>query len=206
MTFSRNLFAAALVVIFAGAGCTSPAPRASEAGVYDVGKLRITLGSGWYEPPRSELPGSRALSRTWSREGLDRDRLFVVSGVGDGEPIFRAGDYPGLPAFRSDLSPSGVADLVASSLQRVLWNGSASIAASNPRERGFTGLSGFEFELSADVPGAAGHRGMAGGFVEEGRLYLALYLAESPEYFERHREAGQAAIDSLVPTMKTIQW
>jgi hypothetical protein len=33
-----------------------------------------------------------------------------------------------------------------------------------------------------------------------------VYLAESPGYFERHREAAQAVIDSSVPTMKTIRW
>jgi hypothetical protein len=104
------------------------------------------------------------------------------------------------------MSATETADFVAKSLQGVLWNGSASITASNVRERGFTGLSGFEFELTADVSGAAGHRGIAGGFAEEGRLYLTVYIAESPHYFERHRQAAQAVIESLAPTMKTIRW
>jgi hypothetical protein len=206
MMLFRSARTATLVAMMICCGCGSSAPRASDEGVYEVGRLRITLDGGWYKQSGSDLPRAQARSSTWSREGVEHDRLFVTGGVDDGEPVFKASDYPGLPVFRSDMSATEVAELVAQSLQRVLWNGSASIAASNARERGFTGLPGFEFELSADVPGSASHRGIAGGFVDEGRLHLTVYLAESPGYFERHREAAQAVIDSSVPTMKTIRW
>lgn len=206
MMLFRSARTATLVAMMICCGCGSSAPRASDEGVYEVGRLRITLDGGWYKQSGSDLPRAQARSSTWSREGVEHDRLFVTGGVEDGEPVFKASDYPGLPVFRSDMSATEVAELVAQSLQRVLWNGSASIAASNARERGFTGLPGFEFELSADVPGSASHRGIAGGFVDEGRLHLTVYLAESPGYFERHREAAQAVIDSSVPTMKTIRW
>ena len=206
MMFKRRMQALAFVAMMTCAGCGAQAPRATDAGVYDIGKMRVTLNTGWYEQRGSDLPSSQAPSKTWSRDGLDRDRLFVTGGVKDGEPIFKASDHPGLPVFRSDMSAIETADVVAKSLQRVLWNASASIAASNARERGFTGLPGFEFELSATVPGSADHRGIAGGFIEEGRLYLTVYLAESPGYFERHQQAAQAVIDSSVPTMRTIRW
>jgi len=61
------------------------------------------------------------------------------------------------------------------------------------------------FELDADVPGSKDHRGMAGGFVYEGRLYINIFLAESPEYYERHRQIAQEVIESAVPTIKTIR-
>jgi hypothetical protein len=206
MMLFRSARIATLVAMMICCGCGSSAPRASDEGVYEVGRLRITLDGGWYKQTRSDLPRAQAPSSTWSREGVEHDRLFVTGGVGDGEPVFKASDYPGLPVFRPNMSATETADFVAKSLQAVLWNGSASVAASNARERGFTGLPGFEFELSADVPGSASHRGIAGGFVDGGRLYLTVYLAESPGYFERHRQAAQAVIDSSVPTMKTIRW
>jgi hypothetical protein len=206
MMLSRILFITVLVAMITIAGCAPQTPRASEAGVYDIGKLRVTLDNGWYEQRGAELPDTQARSKTWSREGLEHDRLFVTGGVDDGEPVFDASDSTGLPVFRPDMSATEVAEFAAQSLQRVLWNGSASVAASNARERGFTGLPGFEFELSADVPGSASHRGIAGGFIDERRLYLTIYLAESPGCFERHRQAAQAVIDSSVPTMKTIRW
>ncbi|MDH3586389.1 MAG: hypothetical protein OEQ30_04820 [Gammaproteobacteria bacterium] len=206
MMLSRIFFITLLVAIITITGCASQVPRASDAGVYEIGRLRITLDDRWYKQSGSDLPRGQALSSTWSREGLERDRLFVTGGVDDGEPIFKASDYPGLPVFRSNMSATETAGFIAKSLQGVLWSGSAVISVSNVRERGFTGLPGFEFELSADVPGAASHRGIAGGFVDEGRLYVTVYLAESPGYFERHRQAAQAVIDSSVPTMKTIRW
>ncbi len=206
MMLFRSPCTATLVVMMICCGCGSSVPKASDEGVYEVGRLRITLDGRWYKQSGSDLPKAQAPSSTWSREGIEHDRLFVTGGVADGEPVFKAKDYPGLPVFQPKMSAKETADFVAKSLQAVLWNGSASIAASNARERGFTGLPGFEFELSADVPGSANHRGIAGGFVEEGRLYLMVYLAESPGYFERHREAAQAVIDSSVPTMKTIRW
>lgn len=206
MLCSRYLFAINLVAIIALAGCVSQAPRESEAGVYEIGKLRVTLGDGWYEQSSADLPDTPARSRTWSREGLKHDRLFITGGVDDGESIFKASDYGGLPVFRSNMSAADIAEFAGLCLERVLWGGSASVTASNVRDRGFAGVPGFEFEFTVDVPGAASHRGIAGGFVEEGRLYLAIYLAEAPGYFERHREAAQAVIDSSVPTMKTIRW
>jgi hypothetical protein len=206
MLFKKKMQSLVFAAMMICAGCGAQAPRATDAGVYDIGKMRVTLNAGWYEQRGPELPNSQAPSKTWSRDGLDRDRLFVTGGVKDGEPIFKASHHPGLPVFRSDMSAIETANVVAKSLQGVLWNASASIAASNARERGFTGLPGFEFELSATVPGSAVHRGIAGGFIEEGRLYLTVYLAESPGYFERHQQAAQAVIDSSVPTMRTIRW
>lgn len=206
MTLSRSLYTTALIAMIACAACTSQAPKASGEGVHEVGQLRVTLDSGWYEQHGAELPRTRAHSTTWSRNGLDHDRLFVVAGVGDGESLFRASEYTGLPVFRPGMSATETADFVARSLQGVLWDGSASITASNARERGFTGVPGFEFEVSTQAPGAASHRGIAGGFVDDGRLYLAVYLAEAPEYFERNRESAQGVIDSLVPRTRTIQW
>ena len=42
MLCSRYLFAINLVAIIALAGCVSQAPRESEAGVYEIGNLRVT--------------------------------------------------------------------------------------------------------------------------------------------------------------------
>ena len=61
------------------------------------------------------------------------------------------------------------------------------------------------FDLEADVPGAKNHRGMAGGYVDEERLYINIFLAESPGYYERHKQVAQEVIESAVPTIKTIR-
>jgi hypothetical protein len=152
MMLSRIFFITLLVAIITITGCASQVPRASDAGVYEIGRLRITLDDRWYKQSGSDLPRGQALSSTWSREGLERDRLFVTGGVDDGEPIFKASDYPGLPVFRSNMSATETAGFIAKSLQGVLWSGSAVISVSNVRERGFTGLPGFEFARRGQSP------------------------------------------------------
>ena len=84
-----------------------------------------------------------------------------------------------------------------------MWGGAASIKAINATERGFTGIPGVQFDLESTGP--ANHRGLAGAFVVEERLYAVIFLAESPGSYERHREAAQQTIDSTILTIKTIR-
>jgi len=202
----RSSFACALVLVFATvAGCASSNYRSVQPGVVTVGKMRVTLGSGWQRAPDAETPEKLALSRILSRDGLENDRLILIAGITDGEAIFRVQAITGLPTFQTEMDLSKIADLVADSLQAALWDGSAIIKASNIRAHGFAGTSGFKFELEADVPGAADHRGIAGGFVDDGRLYVNIFLAESPESYERHLQTAQQVIDSAVLAVKTIR-
>jgi hypothetical protein len=200
----RSSFACALVAAFAiAAGCASSDYRSEQAGVITVGKMRVTLGSGWQRAPGAEVPEKHSMSRVLSRDGLEHDRLMLIGSIADGAAIFRG--TATLPTFRESMTEAEIAALVAASLQAVLWDGEATVAASNARPHGFTGVPGFRFELEADVPGAADHRGMAGGFVDENRLYVNIFLAESPEYYERNRQTAEDIIESAVPTVKTIR-
>lgn len=205
MTLRSLLAYALLAVLVIAAGCTSNSYRSVQSGVVVVGKMRVTLGSGWKQAPGAEVPEKLSTSKVFSRGGLERDRLMLVTAVANGKAIFRDAGTAGLPVFRADMSEKQVADFVALSLQAVLWDGAAMLAATNARAHGFTGIPGFRFELEADVLGAADHRGMAGGFVVEDKLYLSIFLAESPRYYEKHRQAADDAIESTVLTIKTMR-
>lgn len=202
----RTGFASVLVLVLAiAAGCVSNSYRSEQAGVVTAGKIRVTLGSGWQRAPTAEVPEKRSVSKVYSRDGLEHDRLIVVASIAGGEAIFRDEAAAGLPRFQTGMTDTEIADLVAKSLERVLWDGAATVVASNARAHGFTGIPGFKFELEADVPGAADHRGMAGGLVDDDRLYVTIFLAVSPENYERHRQEAQGVIDSTVLTIKTIR-
>ena len=205
MTLSKSMLPVAVLALVMAAGCASNEYRSADSGVISVGKMRVTLGPGWKKAPGAETPENRATSRVYSRDSLEKDRLLLIAGVTDGETLFKGGVISGLPGFQPNLEIPEIADLVARSLQLTLWGGSAIVRASNSREHGYTGLFGFKFELEADVPGAANHRGMAGGFVHEGRLYVNVYLAEWPEAYERYAEVAQEVIDSALVTVKTIR-
>jgi hypothetical protein len=205
MTLRSLLACALLAMVVIVAGCTSNSYRSVQAGVVVAGKMRVTLGSGWKQAPSAEVPEKLSTSKVFSRAGLERDRLILVTAVENGAALFRDPGTAGLPVFRADMSEKEIGDFVAVSLQAVLWDGAAMLAASNARPHGFTGIPGFRFELEADVLGAADHRGMAGGFVDDDKLYVTIYLAESPRYYEKHRQAADDAIESTVLTIKTIR-
>ncbi len=205
MILRKRFLGVALLVLVVASGCATDAYRPVGAGVSKIGKLRVTLDDGWQRAPGAEVPEEHSLSRTLSRDGLQHDRLMLLAGINHGQAVFRDSTLTGLPPFQAEMTIPEIADAVAESLQAVLWDGAATMKASDPRARGFTGMAGFIFELEADVPGAADHRGVAGGFVDEERLYLIIFLAESPEYYERHLQAAQEVIDSAVLTIKTIR-
>jgi hypothetical protein len=205
MRLTIKLLTVAVLGAVMATGCTSIDYRSVEAGVVAVGKMRVTLGPGWKRAPDAETPEKTHSSRIFSRDGLEFDRLILIASINDGQAIFRDEAGRVLPKFQAAMAAPDIADLVAASLQAVLWDGAAEVKASNVREHGFVGVPGFMFELEADVPGAKDHRGMAGGYVDEGRLYVNIFLAESPGYYERHKQIAQEAIESAVPTIKTIK-
>jgi len=200
-----RLWTVAILGAVVATGCASSDYRSEEAGVVAVGKMRVTLGPGWRRAPDADTPEKPHSARVYSRDGLEHDRLILIAGIDEGNTMFRDEVVPGLPNFRAEMTNQEIANLVAASLQAVLWDGVADVRASNVREHGFVGVPGFMFELEADIPGAKNQLGMAGGYVDEGRLYVNIFLAESPGYYERHREIAQEAIESAVPTIKTIR-
>ena len=168
--------------------------------------MRVTLGSGWQRAPGSEVPEKKAVAKVYSRDSLETDRLILIPNVDVGDSIFR--EMPGmqLPVRSAGASEADIADFVAASLQAVLWQGGAIIEASNVRPHGFVGIPGLLFDLEADLPGAANQRGTAGAFIHEERLYITVFLAQSPGSWERHREDAQAVVESMVTTVRTEGW
>ena len=205
MKSTNKMLMVAVLATVVASGCVSTDYRSAQSGVTAVGKMRVTLGPGWRRAPGAETPELLSPSRTLSRDGLEHDRLILIAGISEGKSIFREGAAGGLPVFQATMAAPEIAGLIAASLQAVLWDGTADVRAKNIREHGFVGVPGLMFELDADVPGSKDHRGMAGGFVYEGRLYINIFLAESPEYYERHRQIAQEVIESAVPTIKTIR-
>ena len=169
----------------------------------DTGKLRVTLGEGWYRGPSSETSEKRGTTRIYTREGIETDRLYLIGGIDDGKTIFKEDRAGGAAAFSVSMSSGDIGELIADSLEAVLWGGAAEITTANVKERGFAGIPGVQFELEASGP--ASHRGVAGAFVAEDRLYAVVFLAESPDAFERNQEAALQIIDSAILSIKTIR-
>jgi hypothetical protein len=202
--FSRSFIVVSLALVMLAA-CASDGSGRDDSGVVALGKMRVTIGPGWQRVPDKDVPEKQGWLRVYSRDGLGTDRLILVPSVGPGDALFRDVNGTGVPVYQGGASDADIASFVAASLQAVLWDGGATIEASNVRPHGFTGIPGFLCDLEADVPSAANQRGMVGAFVYEDRLYVTVFLAEAPGAYERHREDAQAVVESMVMTMKTIR-
>ena len=178
-------------------------PRTEPAGVVEVGKLRVTIDDGWYRVPGDETPEKRSLTRVLTREGAENDRLYIIASIERGETLFKPERSAGTPAFNPGMSPDDVADMVARSVNAAIWGGTAEVETINVREHGYTGIPGIQFEL--EVTGPANHRGVAGAFTVDERLFAVIFVAESPDSFERHEATARQSVDSALYSIKTIR-
>jgi len=175
-------------------------------GVTSFGQMRVTIGEGWLRAPASLIPEELSLSRTLTRENLEQDRLMIIPGVSDGEAIFQdRNDASSLPFFAENMNPEQIAAMVGQSMQRTLWNGNATVAIKDARDHGYHGIAGFVFDLEVNMSSGPDHKGAAGGFVYEDRLYVIIYSAEYPEYFDRRIDDVRHLIDSTTVRIKTIR-
>lgn len=191
-------------LLISGCGTTKyyPAP----AGVTSVGQMNVTIGVDWLRVSGSDAPEKRSLSRVFTHDSLDSDRLMLIPGVNEGQSIFVGNSSElSLPLFSADMNSEQIADLVAMSMQLSLWDGQSTVTVSNARDAGFTGIAGFKFDLSVALPGGQTQKGIAGGFVDDDRLYVNIFVASSPEPFDEHESSAQEVIDSAVLHVKTIK-
>jgi hypothetical protein len=186
------------------AGCATGGYSKVESGVVAAGKMRVTLGSGWQRAPYGEVPERKAVSKVLSRGDIETNRLILIPNVDVGESLFREVSDTRPPVREAGATEDEIANFIAASLRAALWEGEADVAASNVTPHGFVGIPGVLFELEADVPGAANLRGTAGALVHEEKLYVTIFLAQSPGAWERYREDAQAIVESMVVSVKTI--
>ncbi len=198
-------FPGVLILLALIAACATNRYSSVVPGVTSFGQMRVTIGEGWLRAPSSAIPEERSSSRTLTRADLEQDRLMIIPGVSDGEAIFQDQDNANpLALFAADMNSEQIAAMVGKSMQQALWNGSATVAVKNARDHGYTGIAGFVFDLEVDMPSGPDHKGTAGGFAHEDRLYVIIYSAESPGYFERHIDVVRQVIDSATVRVKTI--
>ena len=196
-----------LIMLALVAACATTKYVSIMPGVISAGEMRVTIGEGWLRAPEVDTPEKRSSSRTLSRENLDRDRLMLIPGIEDGQPIFRSqGSSAPLPWFEANMNSEQIATLVAQSMQQALWHGGALVASTNIRDHGFGGIAGLVFDLDAETPIGRNHRGFAGGFVHEDRLYVIVFSAESPEHFKKHIDVARQVIDSATVRVPTIKF
>ena len=171
--------------------------RLVESGATEVSGLQLYTRDRWNLAPAHLSPMSRSDSVTWTRDGLLLDRLLIIPAVPHGATLFEQDSASqALPLFRRDMGPKDIEELVESSLTKLFGEGQVLVDTGALRPQRFGETGGFPFDLEMAVTDGPDYRGISGAFVRQAHLYLVIYLAADPYYFDKHRAEALAVIRS----------
>jgi hypothetical protein len=178
-------------------GCVTAPYSLVTPGENSAGDLKFTAGSSWNAASAMMAPYARQDALVWTQDGPLLDRLLIIPGVPDGEALFRVpAKSAALPVFRADMLPNEIAELVESSIVKILGEGQVAVSTSNLRPTRFGEQRGAMFDISSELMDGPDYRGIAGGFVAGEKLYLIIYLGAEPYYFEKHRAEAETLLSS----------
>ncbi|MDH4110023.1 MAG: hypothetical protein OEW35_17185 [Gammaproteobacteria bacterium] len=184
MRIRRN--ATLLAVLLVVSGCASISYTLVAPGTVNVGDLQVSAAQSWNKAPAGTT-ASRKDTQVWTRDGLLLDRLIMIPAVPDGEPVFRTNDKEAaLPPFRADMLPNEIEELTESSITKLFGEGEASVETSNLRPQRFGDDRGVLFNMHIKVTDSPDYKGLAGAFIADGKLYLMMYIAADPYYFDKN--------------------
>jgi hypothetical protein len=189
---TRRLAFVLLACALGGCATTPPFTLVSP-GPVQVGSLTMTAGSGW-----NNVTQTTDAKAAWTRDGLTIDRLWVFTDIADGEPLFKEpkGSGAALPRFRADMLPNELVTFTESYLAKMFGEGQAMVTTSNLRPQRFGESNGVMFDAAMQPAGGADRKGIVGAFIADSKLYLMVYLAVDPYYFDLNREAADGVIIS----------
>lgn len=189
-----TILAAALTMT----ACATQSYTLVPPGAVNVGDLQVAAQQSWNKAPEG-TGASRKATEMWTRDGLLLDRLIIIPAVPDGESIFQERDkQAALPKFRADMLPNEIEELTESSITKLFGEGQASVETSNLRPQRYGNDRGMMFNMDIKVTDSPDYRGLAGAFIADRKLYLMMYIAADPFYFDKH-------VDEVEALMKTAQ-
>lgn len=185
-----------VIVAIALAGCV-PAYTLVNPGTVSVDGLTVDAPGLWNQAPGGLTANLRDGAEMWTRDGPLLDRLVIIPAVPDGEALLVDRDRTAaLPAFRADMLPNELEELAESTMVKYFGEGSSAVTTSNLRPHRFGAHRGVLFEIDAAVDDSPDYGGTAGAFIADDRLYMLLYLAARPYYYDKHLGDAEAIIRS----------
>jgi hypothetical protein len=195
MKMTQRFFWLAAMAAFLG-GCVVPF-TAVPPGPVAVGAMEVTPQTTWNQASRAQTPFARKETQVWTQDGMLLNRLIIIPAVADGEPIFSVpSESAALPVFRADMLPNEIEELSESSIVELLGEGEGRVETANLRPVKFGERRGVMFDLTGRLTDGPDYKGVVGAFVAEDKLYMVIYLAADPYYYERHRDEAEAIIRS----------
>ena len=187
-------YAIVVAAAVAATGCASMSYTLVAPGTVSVGDLQVSAAQSWNKAPAGTT-ASRKDAQVWTRDGMLLDRLIMIPAVPDGQPIFNTNDKEAaLPPFRADMLPNEIEELTESSITKLFGEGESSVETSNLRPQRFGDDRGVMFNMDIKVTDSPDYKGLAGAFVADGKLYLMMFIAADPYYFEKNLAEAEALI------------
>ena len=168
-----------------------------EPGPHAIDDMNVNAGSGWNLAPSYAGGSDRKNTQRWTQDGLLLDRLVFIPGIPDGEPlaVSRSKDAA-LPAFRKDMLPNELEELVESTIVKYFGEGQAAVSTSNLRPHRYGEHRGVLFDIDAVVTESPTYKGVVGAFIASEQLYVMWYIAADPYYYGKHLPDAEAVIRS----------
>lgn len=181
--------------LFFISGCVSF--TAMGPGEFSTSGFVVTTDITWNQAPAEATRLSRPDSRTWTQDGFLLDRLLIIPAVPGGEPIFRQTSISqALPLFEASMLPNEIQELVESSIVKLFGEGGAAVETRRLRPQSYGADRGIMFDVEVSLSDGPDYRGLTGALVVDEKLYLILYLAAEPYYFDKHVERATRVIKS----------
>jgi len=191
---NRNIVLLVATAILLGA-CATVGYSLVAPGPIILADLQVNAGSGWNLAPAQATPSARKTSQTWTKDGLLLDRLMIIPAVNDGESILVSRDQSAaLPPFRANMLPNELEELTKSTLVKLFGEGNAVVSTENLRPWKFAEHRGVMFDLNAAVTESPDYRGMVGAMIVEQKLYMLMFIAATPHYYDKHK----AEVEELI--------
>ena len=189
-----------LAVIAVGmTACATVAYRQVLPGTTTLGAMQVTAGDGWNLASSAVTPIARPDSQTWTKDGLLLDRVILIPAVRDGESIFKSRDKgAALPLFRANMLPNELEELTGSTIVKLFGEGNAAVSTENLRPYKFGDNRGVMFDIRMAVTESPDYRGTVGASVVDQKLYMIIFFAATPYYYDKHKAAAEALIQSAV--------
>lgn len=161
-------------------------------GTSEVGNLAVSPGLNWNQAPKIHTPLARRESQSWTRDGLNLNRLIFIPAVPDGEPIFKTRQKSAaLPNYRAGMLPNELVELFESSIEKLFGEGDSVIETDNLRPHRFGDHIGVLFDLSMSLAAGPKYRGLVGSFTAGDELYVIIYLAADPHYYDKYLQEAE---------------
>ena len=168
------------------AGCTSYA---------EVAPTRITIKDAYSIDPQIAWSRTQDGKReTWTVDGPLLEQLGFITGLEEGDTLYRVLGEKHAPTYRPTMSESEIMEFVVDSL---ISTGAHSVTAANLRPAPFGAWPGFRFDLSFQYPSGLDGLGTVLGARRDGGFDLILYTGARLHYFDKHKGTVEALFASI---------